>query len=58
VRTTLPDTAPDAARRARAGAAVDGIVRVTPVLRSAGLSERFGAPVDLKAESLQRTGAF
>lgn len=58
MRTTLPDTAPDAARRARARAAVDGIVRVTPVLRSAGLSERFGAPVDLKAESLQRTGAF
>lgn len=54
----LPDAAPDAARRARARAAVDGGVRVTPVVRSAGLSERFGAPIDLKAESLQRTGAF
>ncbi|MEV4421663.1 threonine ammonia-lyase [Patulibacter sp. NPDC049589] len=54
----LPDAAPDAERRARARAAVDGIVRVTPVIRSSGLSDRFGAPVDLKAESLQRTGAF
>lgn len=54
----LPYAAPDAARRARAREAVTGIARVTPVVRSAGLSERFGAPVDLKAESLQRTGAF
>lgn len=54
----LPDLAPDAARRARARAAVEGLVRVTPVVRSHGLEERYGGAVVLKAESLQRTGAF
>jgi threonine dehydratase len=54
----LPPEAPDEARRARARAAVAGLIRVTPVVRSQGLEERFGAPVVLKAESLQRTGAF
>ncbi|HEY3186978.1 MAG TPA: pyridoxal-phosphate dependent enzyme, partial [Solirubrobacteraceae bacterium] len=38
--------------------AVVDVVRHTPVLPSATLSERCGAPVVLKAESLQRTGSF
>jgi threonine dehydratase len=33
-------------------------VRETPVLRAGELSRRFGAPVTLKAENLQRTGSF
>lgn len=57
---TLPlvPAAPDAARRARAHAAVTGVARVTPALPSAELSEVFGAPLVLKVESLQRTGSF
>jgi len=35
-----------------------GVVRRTPVLRSRLLDERVGAEVHLKAEHLQRTGAF
>src|SRR2546423_9970199 len=46
----------DAAARARSGT-VDA-ARATPVLPSATLTERCGAPVVLKAESLQRTGSF
>lgn len=46
----------DDVRRARQ--AVDGVARHTPVLPSATLSERSGAEVVLKAENLQRTGAF
>jgi threonine dehydratase len=46
----------DDVRRARA--AVAGVARHTPVLPSATLSERSGAEVVLKAENLQRTGAF
>jgi threonine dehydratase len=42
----------------RAAAAGEGIVRRTPVLSSQTLSERAGGTVVLKAESLQRTGAF
>ncbi|HZO37150.1 MAG TPA: pyridoxal-phosphate dependent enzyme [Solirubrobacteraceae bacterium] len=42
----------------RARDAVADVVRRTPVLASATLSERFGVPVVLKAESLQRTGSF
>ena len=38
--------------------AIADVVRHTPVLPSATLSERCGAPVVLKAESLQRTGSF
>lgn len=45
-------------RRARAAAAIADVVRPTPVLSSRGLSERFGGPVVLKAENLQRTGSF
>lgn len=43
---------------ARAQAAVADVARHTPVLPSATLSERCGGEVVLKAESLQRTGAF
>ena len=38
--------------------AIEGVARWTPVLPSATLSERLGAEVVLKAESLQRTGSF
>ncbi|WP_320669742.1 threonine ammonia-lyase [Patulibacter defluvii] len=48
----------DDARRARAAAAIADVVRPTPVLSSRGLSERFGGPIVLKAENLQRTGSF
>ena len=37
---------------------VAGVARATPVLPSATLTERLGAPVELKAENLQRTGSF
>jgi threonine dehydratase len=43
---------------ARARAAIGDVVRRTPVLPSATLSERCGGHVVLKAENLQRTGAF
>jgi threonine dehydratase len=43
---------------ARARAAVADVARHTPVLPSSTLSERCGGDVVLKAESLQRTGAF
>jgi threonine dehydratase len=49
---------PGAADVERARAAVADVVRHTPVLPSATLSERTGADVLLKAESLQRTGSF
>lgn len=42
----------------RARAAVEGIARHTPILPSATLSDHAGVDVVLKAESLQRTGAF
>ena len=41
-----------------AAARLTGVVRRTPVLRSRLLDERVGAEVHLKAEHLQRTGAF
>jgi threonine dehydratase len=43
---------------ARAQAAIGDVARHTPVLASWTLSERCGGDVVLKAESLQRTGAF
>jgi threonine dehydratase len=42
----------------QAAVAVADVARHTPVLPSATLSERCGGDVVLKAESLQRTGAF
>src|SRR4051812_15487066 len=52
---TSPVTADDVAR---AREAIGDVARKTPILPSATLSERCGADVVLKAESLQRTGAF
>jgi threonine dehydratase len=49
---------PSAADVERARAAVADLVRHTPVLPSATLTERCGGEVLLKAESLQRTGSF
>jgi threonine dehydratase len=43
---------------AAARAAIGDVARKTPVLPSATLTERCGGDVVLKAESLQRTGAF
>jgi threonine dehydratase len=42
----------------RASAAVAPLARTTPLLEAGELSRRFGAPVVLKAECLQRTGSF
>jgi threonine dehydratase len=50
------EPAPEAILRARA--AGEGIVRRTPLLGSQTLSEICGGSIVLKAESLQRTGAF
>ena len=41
-----------------ARARIAGIARVTPVYPSETLSRRVGRPVQVKAENLQRTGAF
>jgi threonine dehydratase len=38
--------------------AIADVVRHTPILASATLTQHTGAPVTLKAESLQRTGSF
>jgi threonine dehydratase len=43
---------------AAAREAIGDVVRHTPVLASATLSEHCGGPVVLKAENLQRTGSF
>jgi threonine dehydratase len=50
----VPTLADLEAARAR----IDGIARVTPVYSSETLSRLVGRPVHLKAENLQRTGAF
>ena len=55
MKTAEPPTLADLeAARAR----IDGIARVTPVFPSETLSRLAGRPVHLKAENLQRTGAF
>ena len=41
-----------------AGRRLDGVAHRTPVLTSTGLDERTGASILLKAENLQRVGAF
>ncbi len=43
---------------ARAREAVAGVARHTPIQPSAALSDRFGADIAFKCESLQRTGSF
>jgi threonine dehydratase len=50
-----PVTADDVVR---ARSAIGDVARKTPILPSATLTERYGGDVVLKAESLQRTGAF
>ncbi len=50
--------APTLADLEAARARIAGIARVTPVYRSETLSRRAGRTVQLKAENLQRTGAF
>jgi threonine dehydratase len=56
VKTRLE--APALAEIEAARARLDGIARVTPVYTSETLARRAGRPVQLKAENLQRTGAF
>ena len=51
-------TAPTLADVERARARLEGIARVTPVFGSETFSRRAGREVLLKAENLQRTGAF
>jgi threonine dehydratase len=50
--------APTLRRLEEARARLDGVARVTPVYPSETLSRRAGRSVQLKAENLQRTGAF
>lgn len=52
----LPPVTIDDVRAART--LLEGIVRPTPLEYSRGLSERVGAPVQLKCENLQRAGSF
>jgi threonine dehydratase len=42
----------------RAAVEIGALVRRTPMLTAGELSRRFGSPVSLKAECLQRTGSF
>jgi threonine dehydratase len=56
---TAAETLPIALDDVRAAAArIDGLAHRTPVVRSRSLDALVGAPVVLKAENLQRTGAF
>ncbi|MEE2899826.1 MAG: pyridoxal-phosphate dependent enzyme, partial [Gemmatimonadota bacterium] len=48
----------DLARFEEAHALIHSAVHKTPMVRSETLSERVGAPVYLKCENLQKTGAF
>lgn len=52
------DSDPDLAAIRRAAGRVAGVIRHTPIVSSSTLSTRTGSPVVLKAENLQRTGAF
>ena len=51
-------TLPTAADVEQARARLEGVARVTPIVRSATLSRLAGRDVWLKAENLQRTGSF
>jgi threonine dehydratase len=53
---TAPQLARERLEKAREASA--GVVRHTPVLTAASLSERCGGTIVLKAENLQRTGSF
>jgi threonine dehydratase len=52
------ENAPTLADIEAARTRLDGVARVTPVYRSATLSQLAGRDVQLKAENLQRTGSF
>src|SRR5258706_15821041 len=54
----LEGSAPGLPEIEEARGRLDGVARVTPVYRSATLSELAGRDVHLKAENLQRTGSF
>ncbi|HWX10375.1 MAG TPA: threonine ammonia-lyase, partial [Gaiellaceae bacterium] len=54
----MEGSAPGLPEIERARARLEGVARVTPVYRSATLSELAGRDVLLKAENLQRTGSF
>jgi len=54
----MPKSPVSSAELASARAAGVGVVKRTPVVDSAALSERCGGTVVLKAENLQRTGSF
>ncbi|MFM8627137.1 MAG: threonine ammonia-lyase [Actinomycetota bacterium] len=54
----MPKSPVSSAEMASARAAGVGVVKRTPVVDSAALSERCGGTVVLKAENLQRTGSF
>ncbi len=56
--TEATSSAVGAAEIERAADTIAGQVRETPVLPARELSKRAGAPVQLKAENLQRTGSF
>jgi threonine dehydratase len=51
-----PELAPERLEDARRASA--GLVRHTPILTAASMSERCGGTIVLKAENLQRTGSF
>ncbi|MFZ7088381.1 threonine ammonia-lyase [Curtobacterium sp. RRHDQ10] len=57
-RTTPPPPRPTLADIESARDVVAGVVRVTPMETSQFLAEVLGAPVHLKCENLQRTGAY
>jgi threonine dehydratase len=57
-QTGIRDDAIGLADVERAAAEIAPLVRRTPMLEAGELSRRFGAPVWLKAECLQRTGSF
>ena len=54
----MPPPELDRSRLEDARRASQGVVRHTPVLTAASLSERCGGSIVLKAENLQRTGSF
>jgi threonine dehydratase len=54
--SVMPELAPERLEAARR--ASESLVRHTPVLTAASLSERCGGTIRLKAENLQRTGSF
>ena len=56
--TDITGDAVGAADVERAAKEISSLARRTPLLDAGELSRRFGSPVSLKAECLQRTGSF